>query len=254
MKQVNDVYGNSVIVDDDNARIYSYKNRERRVERCAEIYIEGKATGQWTNYVEEGMVDSVMDRITTWNNVLLLAYARAVDFCDQNTGDQKLFHSFVSYVKENESLFFDEYGDFRSDMKYDAVQEQLQRMGVLVDERDPDNKLHEVECIPLANYCAKTGKSDRDCRRLLEKGDLEGMKIGGDWFVADGDTNGLFILKSPVPEGYVKVDEYCKLHQIDLRNTRRKLADGIMPGVKIGRLWFVSKDLPYVDHRRKDLV
>ena len=120
------------------------------------------------------------------------------------------------------------------------------------DQTNPDNILHEVKCISLIDYCRKYGMNERTCRRHLANGTLIGKKAGGEWFVAEGNTNGLYFLSLPIPQGYVPLASYCKRNKIDQRNTRRKLAAGQLEGVKINNSWFVPRDLPHTERKKKD--
>ena len=114
MKNVIDVYGRECLVDNDNKKIYSYNNKDRKINYSAEIIEDGKNTGFYTNYIEEGTLDTIEERLKMINNPLEVEYAYAIGFhARKNDPDRKKWNSIVQYVKENEEYFFDELGDFK---------------------------------------------------------------------------------------------------------------------------------------------
>ncbi len=174
--------GKEVIVDTDKAAVYSYSNRQRRIVKSAEIYENGEPSGFYTTYIEEGTVDSVRDRLSTWDNALKLAYAHGEDFDSTNDPDGSKYDSFIRSIEENQDKYFDEYGDF------------------------------------LPAYTV----------------DVKGLVNAG------------FYSEEPlVPMGYLSLADYCKKHGLDMRNVRRKLAEGKMNGIKQANCWFLPEDEPY---------
>lgn len=174
--------GKEVIVDTDKAAVYSYSNRQRRIVKSAEIYENGEPSGFYTTYIEEGTVDSVRDRLSTWDNALKLAYAHGEDFDSTNDPDGSKYDSFIRSIEEKQDKYFDEYGDF------------------------------------LPAYTV----------------DVKGLVNAG------------FYSEEPlVPMGYLSLADYCKKHGLDMRNVRRKLAEGKMNGIKQANSWFLPEDEPY---------
>lgn len=50
----------------------------------------------------------------------------------------------------------------------------------------------------------------------------------------------------------ITVTEYAKQHGVDPSTMRHRIARGMHPeAVKIGRDWFIPKDAPFIDHRKK---
>ncbi len=61
-----------------------------------------------------------------------------------------------------------------------------------------------------------------------------------------GLVNAGFYSEEPlVPMGYLPLADYCKKHGLDMRNVRRKLAEGKMNGIKQANSWFLPEDEPY---------
>lgn len=175
--------GKEVIVDTDKAAVYSYSNRQRRIVKSAEIYEDGEPSGFYTTYIEEGTVDSIRDRLSTWDNALKLAYAQSVDFDSTgNDPDKSKYDAFISSIEENGDKYFDEYGDFRPEYTVNV-------------------------------------------NALISAG---------------------FYSEEPlVPMGYLSLADYCRKWRLDMRNVRRKLAEGKMNGIKQANSWFLPEDEPY---------
>lgn len=111
---VTDVNGDKVVVKQKDAIIYDYDNRHKQITYSAEKIEHGEKTGFWTEYKVPGTVDSIEDRLKTWNNPAKLAYAKAVGFnASANDPDRKLWRKVVDYVTENQTTFFDKYGDWK---------------------------------------------------------------------------------------------------------------------------------------------
>lgn len=52
-------------------------------------------------------------------------------------------------------------------------------------------------------------------------------------------------------EDLIPLTEYADLHGVDQSSVRRKILRGNLPAKKMGRNWFIDKNQPYTDHRKK---
>lgn len=90
----------------------------------AEIIENGVHTRFWTNYIEDGIVSDLEQKLKKWNNTLLYVYAKAVNFKSSEVDpDRVVWNKLVSFVKEHEGDFFDKYGDFKK--KFLITEEQI---------------------------------------------------------------------------------------------------------------------------------
>ena len=114
IKEVVDKFGRKCQIDEDTRKLYSYNNKAKKISYNAEIIENGKPSGFWTTYEERGTVDEINERLKTWNNVIICAYAEAVDFnAPGNDPDREKWEKVVEYVKDNEDEIFTKTGDFR---------------------------------------------------------------------------------------------------------------------------------------------
>ncbi|MCW6663971.1 hypothetical protein NHG23_08750 [Aerococcaceae bacterium NML190073] len=113
-KTVVNVYGETFTVDLDTKKVHSFSNKDNKVTYNAEIVEDGKPTGFFTDYVEDGQVTDLETKIRTFGNPIALIYAQAVDF-DQtkNDSDRKIWNKLLEDVKENEDKIFTKHGDFK---------------------------------------------------------------------------------------------------------------------------------------------
>lgn len=110
---VTNEFNQTVMINEDNQKLYSYSNKNETITYNAEIVEGGELSGHWTNYTIQGRVDDIEERMNTWNSSLKLAYASKVNFAaSENDPDGSIWKSLVEYVKENQDKFFDEHGDF----------------------------------------------------------------------------------------------------------------------------------------------
>lgn len=115
-------------MDVSTQKIYSYNNKEALIEYNAEIVENGTGTGFWTNYIISGKVESIEDRINTWNGVVKSAYAATVNFnAKENDPDGKIKSGLINYIKNNETDFFDECGDWKENLiiSEDVIREMV---------------------------------------------------------------------------------------------------------------------------------
>lgn len=128
--RVTDKYGAIQNVDESRRKLYSYSAKEKTITYSAPIIGEDSSIEFWTEYVEPmEELPSVEERLKTWNNTLLAAYAYAVDFNrGKNDKDGEKWSLFVKFVEENEASFFAKNGDFRKKflISPEAIVEALQ--------------------------------------------------------------------------------------------------------------------------------
>ena len=117
LKNVIDEFGNEVIINEDNQKLYSYNNKKRILTYNAQEYKDGKPTGFWIDYTEEGVATDIEERMKVWNSKLSLAYADTVDYNPpKNDPNKKIWNSLVALVKEHEDAFFDSNGDLLDEL------------------------------------------------------------------------------------------------------------------------------------------
>lgn len=127
LKEVIDIHGKRVIIDQNNQKLYSYSNKEKWIEYNAQIFEHGQPTSFFTNYRTEGVVKSLSDRLNVWNNLVLGAYGSFVGFnASKNDPEQKLWEQIIAYVSSYPQLFYDENGDWKNDLL--VSEKDIQRM------------------------------------------------------------------------------------------------------------------------------
>lgn len=114
IKNIVDEFNRELQIDEETRKLYSYSNKNRVITYSAEIIENGKPTGFWTNYKVAGTVDSIDERLTVWNNKIMLLYASSVDFnASKNDAEKVKYNQIVNFVTENQEKFFTKKGDFR---------------------------------------------------------------------------------------------------------------------------------------------
>lgn len=114
IKNIVDEFNRELQIDEDTRKLYSYSNKSHTITYGAQIVENGKYTGFWANYTENGTVDSIEERLRVWNNKILLLYAASVGFnASENDPDKEKYDKIVEYVKANPEKFFTKTGDFR---------------------------------------------------------------------------------------------------------------------------------------------
>ena len=48
------------------------------------------------------------------------------------------------------------------------------------------------------------------------------------------------------------VTDYAKKHNVDASTVRHKIKRGLIPAIKIGKMWLIDEDEPWVDNRYKN--
>lgn len=114
IKKVRNVNGETVEIDEDTKKLYTYSNKNELIIYNAEIVENGKLSGFFTDYEEKGIVEDIEERLMTYNNRLKFIYAVEVGFnSDENDPQKEIYQKFVDYIKQNENKFFTKKGDFR---------------------------------------------------------------------------------------------------------------------------------------------
>lgn len=114
-KKVIDEFGREVEIDETTKKLYSYNNKKREIIYNAQIIENGMPSDFWTNYTENGIVDSIEERLKMWNNKILFLYALSVDFnALENDPNKEKYNKLLDFVKENMDKFFTKTGDFRA--------------------------------------------------------------------------------------------------------------------------------------------
>lgn len=117
-KSVVDVYGRDVIVDVDEQKLSSYNNKAHKIMYTANVIKDGKKSEFFTDYMTDGDVVDVVERLKTWNNKILLAYSYLVNFeASKYDPDREKWNAVIDYVKKNQEKFFDKYGDWKKDFE-----------------------------------------------------------------------------------------------------------------------------------------
>lgn len=111
---VTDEFGRKVDIDNSTQKLDSYNNKLCRAVYNAEIIENGKTTGFWTNYTVSATIDEIEPRLRVFGSPVNAQYAEMVEYrASKNDPDGKIWNKILAYVKEHESEFFDENGDFK---------------------------------------------------------------------------------------------------------------------------------------------
>lgn len=114
IKSVTNEFGELVQIDESTRKLYSYDNKNKKISYNAQIVEDGVPTIYYTNYVEDGIVNDISERLKTWNNKLLLLYSKCVGFDSiKNDADKKIYNALLEYVTNNQEIFFTATGDFK---------------------------------------------------------------------------------------------------------------------------------------------
>lgn len=127
LKKVTNVYGEEVVIDYDDKKLYTFSNKDKKVNYTAPIYENGKKTIFFTNFIETGTVDDIECKLNVWNSKFKLLYLKEVGFdIEKNDANKLIWKKFVDFVKENEDRFFTKKGDFRK--KFLISLEEIQNL------------------------------------------------------------------------------------------------------------------------------
>lgn len=112
-KKVTSTDGREVDVNYDSRKLYDYSNKREVIVYSAPIVEEGKETIFWAEFEETGIIDNIKERLQTWNNVVKLAYAKAMDYnASENDPKHEVWDNFVKLIESHPEYCFDESGDF----------------------------------------------------------------------------------------------------------------------------------------------
>ena len=118
MKNVTNIYGQKLTIDETTQKLYSYNNDKKVVVYNAEVIDNGENSGFYTDYIENGIVENIEERMSAWNNPIKLIYAVIVDFnASKNDKDRRIWKACVEYVKNHESDFFTKSGNWKKRIK-----------------------------------------------------------------------------------------------------------------------------------------
>ena len=115
IKEVIDTFGEKRIIDEDSRKIYDYSNREGWVEYNAQEVDENGKPNRWSwhNYREPGKIEDIAERLDTWNNRVMIAYALAVDCrASELDPEKEIWKKIIEIVEHNPENYFDEFGDW----------------------------------------------------------------------------------------------------------------------------------------------
>jgi hypothetical protein len=114
-KKVTSICGEEVTIDESTKKLYNFNNKTKTITYIAQRVDDGMF---WVCYTQKGTINDIEMKLRSWNNLILLAYARLVGFkASENDPDKKIWRAVVEYVKENEEKFFTKTGDFRKSVK-----------------------------------------------------------------------------------------------------------------------------------------
>ena len=116
IKKVVDVHGNTVSVDMDSKKLYEYSNKDGRAIYNVNLVENGEATAFYTDISIDCKINDIEEKLKVWNNSVLLAYARYVDFnASDNDPHRLIWEDFVRATMDTQDILFDEYGDWKKD-------------------------------------------------------------------------------------------------------------------------------------------
>jgi hypothetical protein len=114
-KKVTSICGEEVFIDESTRKLYDFNNKRKEVTYSAQRLDDGMF---WTCYTQKGTINDIELKLRSWNNLILLAYARLVGFkASENDPDKKIWKAIIKHVKDNEEKFFTKTGDFRKSVK-----------------------------------------------------------------------------------------------------------------------------------------
>ena len=129
-KKVVDIYGEEQYIDENSKEIHDYSNKAGKVDYIAKTFSEEKEDIYGCEYVEDGKVEEIEDKLKTWNNPVKHFYAMNVEFnSGKNDKDKKIWNAYVDYVRNHEKEFFDKNGDWKQ-----RIQAAAKRMEIYIAE------------------------------------------------------------------------------------------------------------------------
>lgn len=114
MKRIIDDYGRNVTINENGQKLHNYNNQKRIARYDARIMHGNQVTQFVTTYTQcNAFISDIEERLETFANPVKAQYADIVYGCrSKYDKHRKIWKKIVNYVKNNESLFFDSYGDF----------------------------------------------------------------------------------------------------------------------------------------------
>ena len=114
-RKVISICGEEVTINESTKKLYDFNNKTKTITYIAQRADNGMF---WTCYTEKGVINDIELKLSTWNNLVSLAYASLVGFkASENDPDKKIWHAVVEHVKKNEEKYFTKTGDFRKSAK-----------------------------------------------------------------------------------------------------------------------------------------
>ena len=114
IKEIIDLYGRTLEIDDDQKAMISFDNKAKKIIYSSKIIENGAPCVFWTDFVEEGRVENVAEKVKSHSNFVKNTYAKFVDYnSKKNDPQQELFAETIKFVEKNNGVFFTKIGDFR---------------------------------------------------------------------------------------------------------------------------------------------
>lgn len=115
MLQVTDLLTQKKVIVDDNKRVMTdFDNAKQLIYYSAPE--SNSETEHWVNYNENGIINNVEEKLLTYNNIIRINYASAVNFAaSKNDPERKIWNKFVEYTKNHQDELFDKDGNWRTD-------------------------------------------------------------------------------------------------------------------------------------------
>lgn len=113
-KKIIDVYDREMTINESNQKLHAFNNEKNEIIYTAQIIENGELTQFWTDYKENGTIDSIEQKMNFWGNPLKAHYATMVDYdSTKNDPDKRLWKEIIKFVEENQEKYFDEFGDWK---------------------------------------------------------------------------------------------------------------------------------------------
>lgn len=128
-KEMVDTYGVTRYFAEGTRKIYNFNNSKKKITynaMCLTILDDSKVENPfYSDYIEEGTVDNIEDKLEAWNNPVRLMYALWVNFNQtRNDPDKKLWNKVIEYIKNHEEEFFTKKGDWKQRIR--AVKNRME--------------------------------------------------------------------------------------------------------------------------------
>lgn len=111
---VTNIYGEECVVDDASKKLYRFSNKNKKIQYAAQIIENGELKNSWTDFIVEGTVDDIDEKLQMFGNPVKHSYAIEVKFdVEKNDPKRKLWNEYVQHVKDNYEKYFTKKGDWR---------------------------------------------------------------------------------------------------------------------------------------------